>query len=73
MSARTPSTFASMTPSDKVMCAISIIQNHLASADTALERKKLWAQYDMPGPSLEAAIGLLIDTVDEIEKLPASK
>ena len=68
-----PGTVAGMSPLEKALCAISILQNYVAGSDSALEREKMWGAYDMPAASIEVAITLLIEILPQIETLPDGK
>lgn len=59
-----------LSPYDKLTGVISILQNHVAGKDTLLDRNKVWKLFDMPEPSLELAIAVLVDILPVLEDLP---
>lgn len=59
----------SMSPHDRVMAAIGIMQMHVCTEETPLNPHKIWPGYFMPGQGLELALKLLIDTLEDLEMM----
>ena len=60
-----------MTPLNKLMSAISILQMHSLGSDSMCNGTAMWGVMFMPNSGLEQAIKLLIDIVGDVEGLPA--
>jgi hypothetical protein len=58
-----------MTPLDRLQAAISILQHAVLAGDTPMSGKGTWGIDWMPGPALEAAIALLVDLQEHLEKV----
>lgn len=65
---RMPSGDPRLSPHDRLMCVISLLQNSIAAADTVLERDRLWGHYNMPSPALELAVEQLVELLPVLER-----
>ncbi|WP_299960781.1 hypothetical protein [uncultured Roseobacter sp.] len=60
-----------LTPHDKLMAAISILQVKSMSEDSARNGDASWGTFFMPGGATDHAIDLLIELLPHLEGLPA--
>ena len=58
-----------MSPEDKIMTAISIVQGHIMAADSVLDGDAIWQGFHMQMPALEQAVRILIETLPDVENL----
>lgn len=65
---RAPRGIDRLTPLDRLQAAISILQHAVLAEDSNMTGKGTWGTDWMPGPALEAAIALLLDLQDVLER-----
>lgn len=65
---KTPRAIDRLTPLDRLQAAISILQHAVLAEDSNMTGRGTWGTDWMPGPALEAAIALLLDLQDVLER-----
>lgn len=59
----------SLSPADRVMTAISILQAHALALDSPSDGRAMWGTFHMQSPAVEHAIHLLIEVLPDLETL----